>query len=168
MLVKVYQLKEYNTRMLDGPRWFVPDPLAENAYHLTPYRYSLNNPILYIDPSGLWEFKYTYDDGNTNRVTLNAQEGDNWKSFRKQTGLSKKEMKSMFGDDYKNVLNSKGENLGSFAMSDIGGKTGEIENSILNLNSGDLTGNNCWGAAIQLTSDGKIDPNGWLSNFDEL
>ena len=62
--------------------------------------------------------------------------------------------------------------MGSFAMSDIGGKTGEmlqeIENSILNLNSGNLTGNNCWGAAIQLTSNGKINPNGWLSNFDEL
>ena len=155
-------------------QWFyMMDPLAEMAHSWTPYRYAFNNPLSYIDPDGLWEFKYTYgDDGSTTGVTLNAQEGDNWKSFRKQTGLSNKEMRSMFGDDYKNILNDKGEKLSTFTMSEIGGKIGgmlqEIENSILNLNSGDLTGNNCWRAAIQLTSDGRINPNGWLSNFDEL
>ena len=70
--------------------------------------------IRYIDPTGLWEFNYDYnDDGNITGVTLNAQEGDNWRSFRKQTGLSKKEMRSMFGGDYKNILNNKGGSLGS-------------------------------------------------------
>jgi hypothetical protein len=32
-----------------------PDPLAELAYDLTPNRYCFNNPVNFIDPSGLWE-----------------------------------------------------------------------------------------------------------------
>jgi hypothetical protein len=32
-----------------------PDPLAELAYELTPNRYCFNNPVNFIDPSGLWE-----------------------------------------------------------------------------------------------------------------
>jgi hypothetical protein len=36
-------------------RWWMPDPLAEKAYHLTPYRYAFNNPVRYIDSDGLFE-----------------------------------------------------------------------------------------------------------------
>ena len=31
------------------------DPLAELAYDITPNRYCFNNPLRFIDPSGLWE-----------------------------------------------------------------------------------------------------------------
>lgn len=31
------------------------DPLAELAYDITPNRYCFNNPLIFIDPSGLWE-----------------------------------------------------------------------------------------------------------------
>ena len=36
-------------------RWLQIDPLAEFAPDLTPYRFGFNNPILYIDPLGLFE-----------------------------------------------------------------------------------------------------------------
>ena len=39
-------------RMLDGPRWFVPDAYAEKYYHLSPYLYAANNPINFTDVKG--------------------------------------------------------------------------------------------------------------------
>jgi len=36
------------------PVWTTVDPLAEKYYSISPYAYCLNNPVLYIDPFGLW------------------------------------------------------------------------------------------------------------------
>ncbi|GAA3596706.1 DUF6443 domain-containing protein [Flavivirga amylovorans] len=41
-------------------RFMVIDPAAEMAQNWTPYRFGFNNPILFSDPTGLWEIK----DGN--------------------------------------------------------------------------------------------------------
>lgn len=39
-------------------QWFISvDPLAEKALGWTPYRYSFNNPITFVDPNGLFETK---------------------------------------------------------------------------------------------------------------
>ena len=37
------------------PQWTQPDPLAEKAPHMSPYRYCFNNPIRYTDRTGLFE-----------------------------------------------------------------------------------------------------------------
>ena len=65
---------DYGWRMLDGPRWFVPDPLAEKYYSYSPYNYALNNPINNIDINGdsIWVFISTtiYDaNGNSSIQT---------------------------------------------------------------------------------------------------
>lgn len=49
----------YEQRYYDGNKstFLGVDPLAEKALGWTPYRYSFNNPITFVDPNGLFETK---------------------------------------------------------------------------------------------------------------
>lgn len=50
-----WDLAEFRSYDAAIGRWTQVDPLAELAPNLTPFRFGLNNPILYVDPFGLFE-----------------------------------------------------------------------------------------------------------------
>lgn len=57
-----YMQYDFGARMYDPAigRWSGPDPLAEKAPNLTPFRFGFNNPVSFTDPTGMFEYSDGY------------------------------------------------------------------------------------------------------------
>ena len=106
---------DYGARMYEtsSGRWLTVDPMAESYYSVSPYAYCANNPVNFIDPTGMiWEdpqeaerLKRNID----NRITsLNKDIAKNQNKLAKG-GLSEKQVRKL--EDKISEANNRISNL---------------------------------------------------------
>jgi RHS repeat-associated protein len=83
----------------DIPRFTTIDPLAEKYYNISPYAYCVNNPVRFVDPTGMWII-----DENKNLV---AEKGDNAWTFAKYLNTDAKTAIEMLNEQ-EYTVNKKG------------------------------------------------------------
>jgi len=79
---------------LPPARFLTVDPMADMYPHMTPYHYTLNNPMRYIDPTGMWVASY---DSSGNIVNVTAEEGDNLEGLYSQLGITSEQFAEQYG-----------------------------------------------------------------------
>lgn len=81
-------------------RWVNTDPLAEQFPNMSPYAFCNNNPVYFIDPTGMateqneWIPKVN-EDGSTSYI---AEKGDTAATFAKQYNLSESQANQIVGN----------------------------------------------------------------------
>jgi RHS repeat-associated protein len=158
------ELYDFNFRILDPQigRFHSIDPLADLDRRWTPYRYAYNNPLRYIDPDGLWEIEVAEREimkkgkgtGKMEQyIRFVAEKGDDISTLAEQTGLSKEKLeKGLNGVEIK-----EGTTLDKLGIKAVDNRLSEA-NYFLN-NQGQSWNSNCFGTALSMSEDGKVNFN---------
>jgi hypothetical protein len=138
-------------------RFLQPDPLAAMYPDLSPYAYVANNPLIYIDPTGMWIAEY---DEEGNIVNVRAEEGDNLAGLYDQLGITSEQFAEHFGisdlDGFEVIAGETMFDITSFALNST-----DFD--------GSFTGSNCHGFVCTATgnsdSEGQVAGNNLLDNL---
>ncbi len=140
--------KARNLGKMQPTRFLNVDPMADDYPGIAPYVYTLNNPLIYVDPTGMWVVDY---DEEGNIVNAVAEDDDNLESLYSQLGVS--------AENFAKQYNIK--DMSKFAV--VGGETQfditrfvlkntnfSEDNTMMNCFSSSLTGTGALGEEIPI------------------